>query len=625
MELVETLENQELKKRNKTFKSMINELKKATFLIFEENEIFTKLIRFYVYTTIILISVAAIFTFIGIVPSHTESALYLISTLIQSEAAILAIVITLSLVAVQETASRYSPRVTDIFKNITRNPYFWTLISIYLGSMIYGLFTLKQIQSPSLHQPYSFDNYPYNSYLSAFFNTLLNIQTSIWLTYILGTVALILLIPYTISILRLLNPSKMIEMLSKDITTEKLEKAASSGGNKVEDDKDPIHPIVDIINSSLVNYDLQTAIKGLEIIENWIENIDEKSFEELDFKKIFENMIEYFTVMGRLAIKKDNERFVFELFPSLCKIGEISIKRKMEYVTIKVIDCFNQLGQTSVEHKMTHVALKTIESLCDLRNKAFIEKKDIEIQSIIESEKIKFIIPKILETVLDIGALAKEQKMEIVRIEAEYLENECKRELKIINNNDYKENIQIFLRWILKANETYESNGFEAVKNREFGEINDYNRALNYIDKALDINSNNTDALIFKIKVLLKQKRIEEALRLLESNILKVEENNVVALTLLGDIYCGKTDDKELDSEEAYLDVEKVFSEDWNRLLDGEKALNAYNKALEKKSNDYVILRKKNSLLCDIQKYENTRKTSEMTLIKKDDLVSSTK
>ena len=46
-----------------------------------------------------------------------NSARYLLSALVQSLAAIIAIVVTMTLVAVQLTASAYSPRVIDIFKN----------------------------------------------------------------------------------------------------------------------------------------------------------------------------------------------------------------------------------------------------------------------------------------------------------------------------------------------------------------------------------------------------------------------------------------------------------------------------------------------------------------------------
>ncbi len=67
---------------------------------------------------------------------------YLISALVQSLAATIALVITLSLVAVQLAAQSYSARVIDVYKN---NPDMWILLSIYIVVIFYGLGLLKVI------------------------------------------------------------------------------------------------------------------------------------------------------------------------------------------------------------------------------------------------------------------------------------------------------------------------------------------------------------------------------------------------------------------------------------------------------------------------------------------------
>jgi len=48
-------------------------------------------------------------------PYHGDSARLLLSALIQSESTIIALVITLTLIAVQLTAASYTPRVANIF------------------------------------------------------------------------------------------------------------------------------------------------------------------------------------------------------------------------------------------------------------------------------------------------------------------------------------------------------------------------------------------------------------------------------------------------------------------------------------------------------------------------------
>ena len=59
---------------------------------------------------------------------------YFLSAGVQSLAAILAIVVTLSLVAVQITSQNYSPR---IFKIFTRDKRFWRLLLLYISSMLF--------------------------------------------------------------------------------------------------------------------------------------------------------------------------------------------------------------------------------------------------------------------------------------------------------------------------------------------------------------------------------------------------------------------------------------------------------------------------------------------------------
>ncbi len=60
----------------------------------------------------------------GILATNEESSRYMLSASVQSEAAIIAIVVTLSLVAVQLTSS-YSRRVTESF---SKNPHLWILM-----------------------------------------------------------------------------------------------------------------------------------------------------------------------------------------------------------------------------------------------------------------------------------------------------------------------------------------------------------------------------------------------------------------------------------------------------------------------------------------------------------------
>ncbi|MBU7029287.1 MAG: DUF2254 domain-containing protein [Theionarchaea archaeon] len=97
------------------------------------------------YPIIFLCVILLYFVIIRFNLLHTneESAHYMLSALVQSEAAIIAIVVTLSLVVVQLTASFYSAKITKIFR---KSPDLWILMISYIGAMIYSLVVLLMIE-----------------------------------------------------------------------------------------------------------------------------------------------------------------------------------------------------------------------------------------------------------------------------------------------------------------------------------------------------------------------------------------------------------------------------------------------------------------------------------------------
>jgi len=101
----------------------------------------------------------------------------------QSQAAIIAIIITMSLVAVQLGATSYSPRVINIFKS---NPDLWILLALYGTSISYDFIILK-ILSERISE-------------FCFF-------ISCWLC----ASALLVLFPYMLSIIDILKPEAIVK------------------------------------------------------------------------------------------------------------------------------------------------------------------------------------------------------------------------------------------------------------------------------------------------------------------------------------------------------------------------------------------------------------------------------
>jgi len=84
-----------------------------------------------------------LFRYFNLYHTDASSARYMLSAMVQSQAAIVAIVVSLTLIAVQLTASAYSPRVIDILK---RNPDMWILLGCYGVSIFFGFIVLKLVE-----------------------------------------------------------------------------------------------------------------------------------------------------------------------------------------------------------------------------------------------------------------------------------------------------------------------------------------------------------------------------------------------------------------------------------------------------------------------------------------------
>ena len=175
-----------------------------------------------------------------------DSALYLLSALVQSQAAIIAIVVTLTLIAVQLAASSYSPRVIDIFKNY---PTMWMLLSGYGVSIFFGLFVLEMIQ----------DEDPSQIIFWSFHNFFISLELLIYLAYWFGLITFAALFVYMKNVFDLLKPENIIKKLADNITKENIlkfeEKQKEDRGDRTQPAKvDPVQPIVDIIHSSIMKY-----------------------------------------------------------------------------------------------------------------------------------------------------------------------------------------------------------------------------------------------------------------------------------------------------------------------------------------------------------------------------------
>ena len=263
-----------------------------------------KMKREYAYFIIPLIAIGIVPQFDFLFPSiDTDSARNMISALVQSEAAIMAIVVSLSLVAVQLAASVYSIRIIKIFKRMS---LYWFLIYYYIVSMGYGLWVIIGIRKADLGS-----------------DVLGFLRADIYLSYFLGAYALILLAIYIKNVLDLLDLTKILGILSRDVTKEGLLSVERSG-----DMNDPLKPIVDIIISSMNRFDEGAADEGLSLIEEIIiKLLDDHNFNDMEQKKLSTILFPHLEIIFNLALNKRDESICDKLVNVIEAIGKKSAER----------------------------------------------------------------------------------------------------------------------------------------------------------------------------------------------------------------------------------------------------------------------------------------------------------
>jgi hypothetical protein len=267
---------------------------------------------------------------------------YLISALVQSLAATIALVITLSLVAVQLAAQSYSTRVIEVYKN---NPDMWILLSIYIAVIFYGLGLLKVIDIGIAG---------------------ISMEIAIFWAYFLGFFAFICLVPYIWNTLDLLTPSNIIKLTKEKIRVNFSEKEL--------DTEKVFLSLIDIINSASEKNDYETIRIGLETIKDLIFVLFDKLGSETNDNSRF--ILESLETFGIDAANRNKEIFVRYVIAILYEIGIKTVEKELDYSCSKVVTALEHVGKKVTENQL-EVTLEVVNKLTEIAKQA-IEKKSLD-------------------------------------------------------------------------------------------------------------------------------------------------------------------------------------------------------------------------------------------------------
>ncbi|MCX5855893.1 MAG: DUF2254 domain-containing protein [Deltaproteobacteria bacterium] len=220
----------------------------------------------------------------NLAPTNHENALYFLSAIVQTQAAIISLVITLTIIAIQMAAASYTPRVVDVMK---KNPDMWFLLIIYFVAITYGLIVLKLL---------ALDPDP-------------SLVTSVLILGIFTFCSLFLYMKNTIAMLR---PDEVVKMLVGEINTENICKTDSKN--------DIMQPVFDVVHASIMRYDVTTTRTGLNALSDRITELF-STFDESAKTDIVQHFCDHIQRSALIALKNDDLGIFKEVIADLQKFG----------------------------------------------------------------------------------------------------------------------------------------------------------------------------------------------------------------------------------------------------------------------------------------------------------------
>ncbi len=251
-----------------------------------------------------------------------------LSTIIPCQAGIIAIVITLTLVVVQINSASYPSRIVDYV--IKKNPDFWILLTIYLSSIVVGLFSQKTL-------------------------SLGNAQEYLLLNFSIVIFSYIALVPYFIRTLNLIKSDYVLSELIDELTADDILTENSS-----------FQLISDVLKSAISRNDHSSIETGLIKFTRKVAQINLQLNNKEKRKKIDEIFCKNITITSYNAVDKQNDEIAREFIRILDSYAEYNI-------TNQEVDSFNKcligifgISKNSIDRNLGNAALIGITNLQNL-------------------------------------------------------------------------------------------------------------------------------------------------------------------------------------------------------------------------------------------------------------------
>ena len=283
--------------------------------------------------------------------SDPDTARYAISTTSSALAAVLGITITLVLIAVQLTATHYTPRVIDLFTRDRLNIFMFCLFVASIVFNFWSVFLIRVVDVGEHFMPH----------------------LSLLISIILATVCFALLIPYFFYLFHSLKPDSIIEKIKQEALgsfrgIQKSKQLPQARERVIS----RIHQIGDMAKSAVIQMDVnvaQTSIQALqEMVLDYIvlkATFPEKWFTDIAFMEYTASTVERIRVQKTWMEMKVSLQLniIFNLALNQSKdianavlisnrlIGERASELDDDHVTHLIIKSFNTMMKESIQHK----------------------------------------------------------------------------------------------------------------------------------------------------------------------------------------------------------------------------------------------------------------------------------
>ncbi|RZN34566.1 MAG: DUF2254 domain-containing protein [Methanophagales archaeon ANME-1-THS] len=234
---------------------------------------------------------------------------------VEGLSAIFAIVISLTLMAVQFASQQYTHRIMDLH---IKSLIFWSVVVIYLSSLLYNIFMLGRLSEP-IESRY--------------------IEVSMLLT----TLCFIMLIPYFFITMVRLRPETVISNLLTKLDEQYLNSIKgllTEGERGIPSEADKLLPITEIIEKSIGTGDRGSARFGIEVI--FTRYMAHLSTENEAYVSPY--FLGHILGIGREAIIEADDDSMVQVLAIFGKAGTHAITHKMDFTTKLVLENISIIG-----------------------------------------------------------------------------------------------------------------------------------------------------------------------------------------------------------------------------------------------------------------------------------------